>query len=113
MTTLWWILYSIVYGMLTNLKKRKKRTIFLHNDDMWRLLKTWNLPLTMDSLEVTAISPSLFRATHSKTFSSRGARSGWIRSTAPAPSSNSMVWANKRKAVNMVFQIKVEPQRLH
>jgi hypothetical protein len=46
----------------------------------------------------TVISPTEFWATHSYTFSSRGVRRGWIRSTAPELSSNSIVcheWGRK------------------
>lgn len=39
----------------------------------------------------TVTSPTEFCATHSYTFSSRGVRSGWILSTAPALWSNSIV----------------------
>lgn len=39
----------------------------------------------------TVTSPAEFWATHSYTFSSRGVRSGWILSTAPALWSNSIV----------------------
>lgn len=49
------------------------------------------VPRRTVSLAWTVISPAAFWATHSYTFSSRGVRSGWILSTAPALPSNSIV----------------------
>lgn len=55
------------------------------------------IPRRTVSLAWTVISPTEFWATHSYTFSSRGVRSGWILSTAPALPSNSIVCVGREE----------------
>lgn len=52
--------YDVVYDILTC---RTDRSFYISDDD--EDIGSWHLPLMMASLEVTAISPSVFRATHS------------------------------------------------
>lgn len=59
------------------------------------------IPRRTVSLAWTVTSPAEFWATHSYTFSSRGVRSGWIRSTAPALPSNSIVCRGQRREVRL------------
>ena len=59
------------------------------------------IPRRTVSLAWTVISPTEFWATHSYTFSSRGVRSGWILSTAPALPSNSIVCRREEREVRV------------
>lgn len=56
-----------------------------------------NLPRKTVSLVVALVSPTLLEATHSYMASSRGVRNGWILSTEPEPSSNSITCRCERQ----------------
>lgn len=56
-----------------------------------------DLPRKTVSLVVALVSPTLLEATHSYMASSRGVRNGWILSTEPEPSSNSITCRCERQ----------------
>lgn len=56
-----------------------------------------DLPRKTVSLVVALVSPTLLEATHSYMASSRGVRKGWILSTEPEPSSNSITCRCERQ----------------
>lgn len=56
-----------------------------------------HVPRKTVSLVVALVSPTLLEATHSYMASSRGVRKGWILSTEPEPSSNSITCRCERQ----------------